>query len=280
MPAGLTSGHGVRTDGERFPCCRRRGGDGPSPPGRTPAGVPRGSLAAVTSAGPPPGAAAVPMRQGRAAPRRMESETGAQPGPSGLGSCRHESLRRHAACLAGAQREDGGCERDDDAGQQRPLEAGGERDGWRRVGCQQLAGAGGGDGGEDRPAERPADVLAGVEERGSQIGLVGGYVGSGGGHGGYEDGAEIDRHDAHAREPVAEAGAVDRDAREDIEAGGGDQTAGDDDRSCARAAPELGGDAGGDADTDAEAKARRTGGRSSFAPFPTGTRSWCACSRR
>src|SRR6266851_5871954 len=138
---------------------------------------------------------------------------------------------RFAACVGGAQRDDGGGEQEDRAGQQGALVAAGERGGRRGAGGEQGAGARGGDGGEDRQPERGAELLGGGEQAGGEPCLVGGDAGVGGSGDGDQDGAQPDRHDDQAGQQVGEVGAVDGDAGQVVDPGGGDEGSGPAQRS-------------------------------------------------
>jgi hypothetical protein len=112
---------------------------------------------------------------------------------------------------------------------------------------------------EDGESECAAELLRGVQQRGSEPAFVDRNAGVGGGGDADEHWAEAERENEHAGEQVVQVGAVDRDSREPVHAGRGDQSAGDDHRSCPDAGQELGGNAGGDPDREAQREVGETG---------------------
>src|SRR4029453_13756608 len=113
---------------------------------------------------------------------------------------------------------------------------------------EQRAGTGGGDGGEDRQPERGTQLLGGGQQAGGEPGLIRRDAGVGGGGDGHQDGPHPDRHDHQAGKQVLGIAAVDRDAGQVPDPGGGDQRAGDDHRAGADPGEQPGGDPGGDHD--------------------------------
>src|SRR5581483_5354231 len=162
-----------------------------------------------------------------------------------------------AAAVGGAQRDDGSGEQEYRAGQQGAVESRGERGSAGGVGGEQRAGAGGGDGGEDGQAEGGAQLLGGVQQAGREPGRVRGDAGVGGGGDRDQDGADPYRHDDQPGEQAGGVGAVDRDAGQVPDPGGGDQRAGDDHRAGADAGEQPGGGPGGDHDAGGDRQVGR-----------------------
>ena len=165
------------------------------------------------------------------------------------------------------ERDDAGREHEHGAGHERalvPLRRG-LGDGVAAA-VQQRAGACGGESGEDRQAERGAELLPRVQEPGGQACLVLADAGVGrrGQTGEYP--AEADRDDEEAGQDVREVGAVDRDAREPVEAARSDQGAEEDDRLGADAGEQLRGDAGGDDEAAGQGQVGDAAGLASRVP--------------